>query len=44
MDLFELLSLNIVLGGVVGVADIFYMVFLIKKRKKKEFLHEQKPK
>ncbi len=44
MDLLEFFSLNIIVLGFVGIATFVYLVMLIKKRKKKDFLHEQKKK
>jgi len=42
MDKFEFVELNIVLLGALGLGVFFYLVFLIKKRKKKDFLHDNK--
>jgi len=42
MDIIEFIELNLILLGALGLGVFFYLVFLIKKRKKKDFLHDPK--
>ena len=41
MRTFEFLGLNVVIVGVVVLVIILYLVFLINKRRKAKFLHEE---
>ena len=42
MNDFEFFGLNIVLFGILILVVFFYLVFLIRKRRKKDFLHDGK--
>ncbi len=41
MQTFEFLGLNVVIVGGVALMVVLYLVFLINKRRKEKFLHEE---
>jgi hypothetical protein len=42
MKIFEFLSLNVIIGGVVILIVLIYLISLINKRRKDQFLHQDK--